>query len=48
MTEVQKAQKKYDEALEVYNKSHKTADWEKLNKAQEELNDALTEMMKGL
>lgn len=48
MNKVQEAQKKYDEALEKYKKSHSTKDWEALNKAQENLNEELTEMMKGL
>lgn len=45
---VQEAQKKYDEALAKYNKSHTHKDWVKLNEAQEELNQAITEMMKGV
>ena len=48
MTKVEKAQKKYDEALEKYNKSNTTKNWNELEKAQEKLNEEITEMMKGL
>ena len=43
MTNLQKAQKQYDDALEKYNKSHSTKDWNELQEAQEEVNKATTE-----
>lgn len=48
MTKVEKAQNKYDEALAKYAKSNTTQNWKELEKAQEKLNEEITEMMKGL
>lgn len=43
---LKKAQDNYHTALEKYNKSHSTKDWEKLLDAQEQIDRAMTDWFK--
>ena len=43
---LKEAQENYETALEKYNKSHSTKDWEKLLDAQEQIDRAMTDWFK--
>ena len=46
MMSLKEAQEKYEIALEKYNKSHSTKDWERLIDAQEQIDRAMTKWFK--